>query len=157
MFKKLSACVLALAVVAGVSAPVQAQDVIGVYFDDAVDGLQRFGTTDAGPWDIVVQTTLVNSSSASEFVVTEILLDVPSMFKTGTAKIFNRPGLCRARSRRTGSHFLCRLRRGHATRLHRAVAWASARRQPAFELPGRYGLRRLRRHEVCPRWRAFPR
>ena len=91
MFKKLSASVLALALVAGVFAPAQAQDLIGLYFADPVDGLQRHGITPVGPFDIVVQTMTDETACASEFVMTEIAVVVPGVFKTNTAKIFNTP------------------------------------------------------------------
>ena len=67
MFKKLSASIFALALVAGVFAPAQAQDTIGLYLDDAVEGLRRFGNLTPGtPFDIKVITKTDESSCAAE-------------------------------------------------------------------------------------------
>ena len=92
MFKKLSASIFALALVAGVFAPAQAQDTIGLYLDDPVGGLARFGNLTAGvPFDIVVLTNAAEISCASEFVMSELLVLFPGVFKLSTVKVNNTP------------------------------------------------------------------
>ena len=86
MFKKLSASVFALVLVAGVFAPAQAQDTIALYFDNA-GSLERFGNTGALPFTIVVGHDTVNPSSAAEFIMTEIGDQLAGIFKIGTVKI----------------------------------------------------------------------
>lgn len=90
MFKKLSAGIFALALVAGVFAPAQAQDdTIAIYYDNA-GALQRYGNTTQGlPFDIVVGTTASQSSCATEFVMTEILIGKVGVFKLNTTKVNN--------------------------------------------------------------------
>ena len=86
MFKKLSASVLALALVAGVFAPAQAQT-LGLYLDNGGE-LERFGdVTQTAQFDIVVLTDIPETSCLVEFVMTEIAIEVPGVFKTGTVKI----------------------------------------------------------------------
>jgi hypothetical protein len=90
MFKKLSASMFALALVAGLLVPAQAQDTIAIYIDDPVNGLSRYGDTVQGqPFDIVVVTETSQSSCASEFIVTELLVVTPGVFKLSTNKINN--------------------------------------------------------------------
>jgi hypothetical protein len=92
MFKKLSASIFALALVAGVFAPAQAQDTIGIFFDDGVGGgLSRFGTTGAAPFNIAVFTATDEPSSAAEFVITELRVLFPGVFALATTKINNTP------------------------------------------------------------------
>ena len=91
MFKKLSASIFAVALVAGVFAPAQAQDTIAIYFDTG-STLQRYGTTPAGaPFDLVVITDTSENSCASEFVMTELLIATPGVFKLATTKVNNTP------------------------------------------------------------------
>ena len=69
MFKKLSASIFALALVAGAFVPAQAQDTIAIYYDDLANPgpLTRFGNTTPGStFDIVVITKTTQSSSAGE-------------------------------------------------------------------------------------------
>jgi hypothetical protein len=90
MFKKLSASMFALALVAGLFLPAQAQDTIAIYFDDPVSGLARYGNTVQGqPFDLVVVTETSQSSCAGEFVMTELLVVTPGVFKLSTVKINN--------------------------------------------------------------------
>jgi hypothetical protein len=90
MFKKLSASIFALALVAGVLAPAQAQDTIAIFFDDPVNGLTRYGNTTPGqPFDVVVVSNIDDSSCASEFVVTELTIVAPGVFKLATTKVNN--------------------------------------------------------------------
>lgn len=92
MFKKLSASIFALALVAGAFVPAFAQDTVGIYFDDPVNGLQRWGNTVAGtPFDVVVVTKTSQGSAAGEFVMTELTVAAPGVFKLSTVKIFNTP------------------------------------------------------------------
>lgn len=91
MIKKLSASILFLALIAGVFAPaaVQAQDTIGLYFDNA-GTLQRFGNVTVGiSFDIVAVAKKVNSSTAGEFIMTDIKNELPTVFKLNTAKVNN--------------------------------------------------------------------
>ena len=90
MFKKLSASMFALALVAGLFLPAHAQDTIAIYFDGPSGGLARYGTTQQGvPFDIVVVTEASQSSCAAEFVITELLVVTPGVFKLSTTKINN--------------------------------------------------------------------
>lgn len=91
MINKLSAIVFALALVACVATPavVQAQDNIGVYFNDA-GTLRRYGTT-SQTFDVAVVAKCDDGSVAGEFVIRELLVDVPGVFKINTVKINNTP------------------------------------------------------------------
>ena len=92
MFKKLSASIFALALVAGVFAPAQAQDTIAIHFDDGLGGgVQRFGNTGATPFNIVVITETSENSSAAEFVISELRVLFPGVFALATTKINNTP------------------------------------------------------------------
>ena len=90
MFKKLSASVLTLALVASVIAPAQAQDTIGLY-GDTTGGLQRYMTTTGNPFDIVAVMKTANPTSAAEFIMTELLVLFPGVFKLSTIKVNNTP------------------------------------------------------------------
>ena len=91
MFKKLSASILTLALVACVIAPAQAQDTIGLYADSG-SGLSRFiNTTPGVPFELAVLTKTADPSAAAEFVMSEILVLFPSVFKLSTVKVNNTP------------------------------------------------------------------
>ena len=90
MFKKLSASIFALALVAGVFAPAQAQDTIALFFDDGLGGgVSRFGETSTTPFNIVVITETDENSSAAEFVISDLRVLFPGVFALSTTKINN--------------------------------------------------------------------
>jgi hypothetical protein len=93
MFKKLSTSVLTLALVACVIAPAVAQDTIGLYGDlNLGAGLSRYiNTTPGQSFDIIAFTKTDAQSSAAEFIMSELNVLYPSVFKLQTTKINNTP------------------------------------------------------------------
>lgn len=91
MIKKLSASLFALALVASVFAPAQAQDWIAIYGDTG-SGLSRaINTTPGVPFDIVVQNQTDNTSAAAEFVIDDVKVLFPSVFRLSITKVNNTP------------------------------------------------------------------
>jgi hypothetical protein len=97
MFKKLSASIFALALIAGAFAPALAQTetvgTIGLYFAElGQPPAGRFGATaPGGQFDVVVVTNIDQPSCAVEFVMTELLVEVPGILKLNTTKVNNTP------------------------------------------------------------------
>jgi hypothetical protein len=97
MFKKLSASILVLALVAVAVAPAQAQTeivgTIGLYFaGPALPPADRFGNVAQGDlFDLVVVTKIDRESCASEFVMTELAVTTPGIFKINTQRVNGTP------------------------------------------------------------------
>jgi hypothetical protein len=90
MIKKLSASLFALALVVGALAPAQAQDTVAIYGAPAAGGYSRVLDTPAGgTFDIAVLTQTDNSSAAAEFVITDVKVLFPSVFRLSVTKINN--------------------------------------------------------------------
>jgi hypothetical protein len=87
MFKKLSASVLTLALVACVVAPALAQDTIGLYGDIGAGLSRHINTTPGTPFDLVVITKTSNGGTAAEFIMTELLVVTPGVFKLDTKRV----------------------------------------------------------------------
>ena len=72
--------------------PAAAQDTIGLYFDEPVSGLQRYGYTIPGqPFEIVALIRSDSPGASMEFVMTELAVAFPGVFKLSTTKINNTP------------------------------------------------------------------
>lgn len=83
---------LALVIVVATFLPGNAQDTITLMYDDPASGLQRYGTVTPGlPFDVVVYMEADLQSCAAEFVMTELTVVVPGVFKLSTTKVNNTP------------------------------------------------------------------
>jgi hypothetical protein len=74
------------------AAPAAGQETIALYFDDPANGLQRWGYTYGGAAFEIVAVVETDSSMASvEFVMTELAVEFPGLFKLATTKLANTP------------------------------------------------------------------
>jgi hypothetical protein len=89
MFKKLSAFLFTLALVACVIAPAQAQNTLALYGDTG-QGLSRHINVSTGvAFDVVAVMKIGEQTNAAEFVMTELRVLFPGVLSTGTTKLNN--------------------------------------------------------------------
>ena len=81
---------IGLAMVTAGTAPARAQDTIALY-GDVYGWLSRLMQTSSNPFEIVAVMKAANPSSAAEFVMDDLVVLFPGVFKLSTVKVNNTP------------------------------------------------------------------